>query len=112
MKLDMPATEKQPPGKIKGEDVDGVFIEIYIEYYDVAGIGDKITFYTAMKTIICDVIPEGQEPFSEYRPDENVEAFLSPLSIVTRMTTDVYNALYLGKALVELKRQVKDMYEE
>ena len=40
MKLDMPAVDKQPPGKIKGEDVDGIFIEIYIEYYDIAGIGD------------------------------------------------------------------------
>ena len=70
--------------------------------------GQSITNFSLTK----QVIPEGQEPFSEYRPDENVEAFLSPLSIVTRMTTDVYNALYLGKALVELKNQVRDMYEE
>lgn len=110
--IDLPPVNKQKPGKIKGEDVDGIFIEIYIEYLDIAGVGDKITFYTALKTIISDVIPKGQEPFSEYNEDENIEAIFSPLSINSRMTTDVFNALYLGKALIELKRQVKKLYEE
>lgn len=110
--MDLKAVDKQPPGKIKGEEVDGIFIEIYIEYHDKAGVGDKVTYFTALKTIISDVIPKGQEPFSEYRPDENIDAIFSPLSINSRMTTDVFNAMLLGKALIELKRQVKKIYEE
>ena len=92
----MKPINKQKPGKIKGEDVDGLLIEIYIEYMDKAGVGDKITFYTALKTIISDVIPKGQEPYSEYRQDEDIDAVFSPLSINSRMTTDVFNAMFLG----------------
>lgn len=64
-----------------------------------------------MKTIISDVFPEDQSPYSEYRPDEEIHAILSPLSIVSRMTVDVFLMLYSNKALIELKRQVKDMLD-
>ncbi|QXN70107.1 putative RNA polymerase beta subunit [Bacillus phage vB_BspM_Internexus] len=104
--------QKQSGEKIKGTEVDGLLIEIYIEYDDELGIGDKITYYTALKTIVSDVIPKDQEPFSENDPDENIEAIMSPLSIVSRMTVDIYNALYLNKALVHLKREIGKIYSE
>ena len=103
------AINKQTTSKIKGVEVDGIMIEIYIEYEDDLSIGDKITFYTALKSIISDVIPKGEEPFSESREDEKIEAVISPLSIVSRMTTDVYNALYLSKVIIELKEAVRRM---
>ena len=98
--------------KIKGKDVDGLLIEIYVEYEDQLSVGDKISFYTSLKTIICDVISNGEEPYSEYNKKENIEAIISPLSIVSRLTTDIYYSLYANKALIELKRQVKDIFEE
>jgi len=109
--IDLPSTEKQAEGKIKGQEVDGILIEIYTEYVDKLGIGDKITFFTALKTIVADIIPEGEEPKSEYKPDEPIEAVISPLSIISRMTEDIYLALYLNKGLIELKNQVRDIYE-
>jgi RNA polymerase Rpb2, domain 6 len=101
---------KQKGFKIKGTEVDGLLIEIYVEYDDELGVGDKVTYYTALKTIISDVIKKGEEPFSENDPDEEIEAIMSPLSIVSRMTVDIYSALYLNKALVHLKKQIGDIY--
>lgn len=108
--MNLPATSKQEEGKIKGVDVDGVMIEFYIEYEDKLGVGDKITFYGSCKTIISDIMQEGEEPFSEYRPDENIDAVISPLSIISRMTIDIYVSLYLNKLMIELKRQCKDIF--
>lgn len=109
--LNAPIIEKQTENKIKGEDViDGVLFEFFIEYYDELGIGDKIIYGTALKTIVSKVLEKGEEPYSEYRPDEKLEAVLSPLSINSRMTLDVFIDGYTSKALIELKRQIKDIY--
>jgi len=108
--LNSPIIEQQTENKIKGEDViDGVMFEFFIEYYDELGIGDKIIYGTALKTIVSKVIEKGEEPYSDYRPDEAVEAVLSPLSINSRMTLDVFIDGYVSKGLIELKRQIKEM---
>lgn len=110
--LNSPIIERQTETKIKGEDViDGVMFEFFIEYYQELGIGDKIIYGTALKTIISKVLEKGEEPYSEYREDENIEAVMSPLSINSRMTLDVFVDGYTAKALIELKRQIKDIYQ-
>jgi DNA-directed RNA polymerase beta subunit len=106
-----PPNTKSSITKFKNEEIDGIYIEFYIRYEDKLSIGDKITFSTALKTIVSTVTPKGEEPYSEYRKDENINAVLSPLSVVSRMTTDFFNILYLNKVLIELKRHVKDIYE-
>ena len=63
-----------------------------------------------MKTTVSSVLKPGEEPFSEFDDKEFVEALLSPLSIVSRMTMDVYNMLYLNKAIIYLKRRIRDIY--
>lgn len=105
-------TEKQNSKKIKGIDLDGLLIEIYIEYNDELSVGDKISYYTATKSVISDVIKSGQEPFSDFQKDENIDAVMSPLSIISRMSVDIYNALYLNKALIYLKRNIKNIYNK
>jgi len=65
----------------------------------------------SLKGIVCEVTPRGQEPFSEYRPDEEVSAFLSPISILARMTGSVMVNMALNKLLIELKHQCKEIYE-
>lgn len=98
-------------GKIKGIDVgEGVLIEFYIKYKDRMGIGDKFIFLTALKSIICEVIPEGLEPYSEFRPDEEISAFLSPISVLARMTGSIMYNMFSNKLMIELKRKVKDIY--
>ncbi len=99
-------------GKIKGVEIgEGILIEFYINYEDRMGVGDKLTFFTALKGIVCEVTPEGLEPFSEHRPDEEVSAFLSPISILSRMTGSVMVNMSLNKVLIELKHKMKEIAE-
>lgn len=107
--VDVAAVEKINSEKIKGEKVDGVLIEIFTEYEDDLSIGDKVSFYGACKTVIADVTPPEESPYSERNPQEEIEAIFSPLSIVSRMTVDIYMALFTNKALIELKRKVKEL---
>jgi hypothetical protein len=94
-------------GKVKGETVgDGILIEIYIKHKDIIKKGDKVANFTALKGVISHVIEEGQEPWSEFRPEEEVSAFISPLSILARKTPSVYTTLFGNKVLIELKRKV------
>lgn len=99
-------------GKVKGEDVgDGILIEIYIKHKDIIKKGDKTTNFCALKGVVSHVIEEGQEPWSEFRPEEEVSAFISPLSILARKTPSIYTNLFGNKVLIELKRKViKDYF--
>lgn len=101
-------------GKVKNEYVgNGVLIEFYIRHKDIIKKGDKTTNYCALKGVVSNVIPEGQEPWSEFRPDEEVSAFISPLSILARKTPSIYISLFGNKVLIELKRRViKDYFEK
>lgn len=111
--INCPIIEKQNDTKIKGVEIGekGILFEFYIEYEDSLGIGDKITYNTALKTIISNIIPKDEEPYSELHPDEKIDAVLSPLSIVSRMTVDVFMDGFINKALIELKRECKEIFE-
>lgn len=89
---------------IKGIDV---LIEIYIEHDDVMGVGDKIALYSANKQIVSEVIPKGWEPYSEFRPEEEISAFSSPGTIARRMTPGSLSVSACMKCLIELKRKIK-----
>ena len=102
-------TNKIEYNQINGEDIDGIIIKFYISHTDYFKCGDKVAFETALKTICSKVIPNNEAPNSEYRPDEHIDAIFSPLSVISRMTTDVYYKLYTNKILVELKKQCKEI---
>jgi len=106
-----PRTEQIKDEKIKGIDFEGIVIEFYVKHRDRLKTGDKVTYGTAVKTIVSDVLPKGEEPFSERYPDENILAIYSPMSIVSRMTTDTYNMLYTNKLIIEMKRKMKEIWE-
>lgn len=89
----------------KGVDV---LIEIYIEHDDVTGVGDKVALYSANKQIISEVIPKGYEPYSEFRPDEEISVITSPGTIARRMTPATIQVGAATKVLIELKRKIKD----
>lgn len=98
-------------GKVKGHEVgDGVLIEFYIKYKDTLGVGDKITYFTALKSIIGEVIEEGLEPYSEYRPDEEISSIIAPSAIMARMTPSILLTMFGNKVLVELKRHLYEIY--
>ena len=69
------------------------------------------TYFTALKSIVGEVIDEGYEPWSEFRPDEEISCFLAPSAILARMTPSVIITMLGNKVLVELKRALKEIYE-
>lgn len=44
--------------------------------------------------------------------DFQVDYIMSPLSIVSRMTSDAFLSLWTNSVLVDLKKQVVDIYKE
>jgi len=106
-----PRVDQIKDEKIKGIDFEGIIIEFYVKHRDRLKTGDKVVYGTAVKTIVSDVLPKGEEPFSERYPDENILAIYSPMSIVSRMTTDSYSMLYTNKLIIEMKRKMKEIWE-
>lgn len=95
-------------GKLKGVE-DGVLIEIFVSYKDDFSVGDKLIFLGAQKGVAKEVIPEGEEPTSSYRPEEPIDAIASMVSFDKRMCCAPLQYTLAGKGLVELDRQVKDI---
>lgn len=98
-------------GKIKGVTVgEGVLIEFYIKYNDKFKVGDKLTFFCALKSVTCNTVPKGLEAFTELNPDEEISAFMAPSSVLKRMTGSVIDNMFCNKVLIELKRSCKKIY--
>ena len=68
-------------GKEEFVDGGGVIIRIWVEYEDVMGLGDKLTYSTALKGVVSKVLKESEAPVSTYRPEDVVEAILTPTGI-------------------------------
>lgn len=92
---------------IKGSKGIDVLVEIFIEHDDVMGVGDKLALYSANKQIVSEVIPKGFEPYSEFRPDEEISVMTSPGTIARRMTPAVIPISAAMKIQIELKRKIK-----
>lgn len=100
-------------GKIKGEECeDSVLICFYIKYKDVMSVGDKVTFYGPLKGTIGAVIEKGFEPYSEFRPDEEISSMVSANSVLQRMVPSIVLTGLGNKVIVELKRAIADIYNE
>lgn len=103
-----------PTEPIRGQSIKGqhcdVMIEIYIEHGDEVSIGDKCVVYAASKQVISEVIPEGQEPFTESDPEHEISMFVAPNSILKRMIPSVIITSSANKILVELKRRMAKIW--
>lgn len=96
---------------IKGITAD-VIVEIYIEHEDDVSVGDKAVVYGASKQIISEVVPEGLEPYSEFRPDEEISMIVSSGSVMKRMIPSITVLAGANKVLLEAKRKMKEMWEQ
>ena len=61
---------------------------------------------------MSEVIPEGYEPYSEFRPDEEVSSIIGPSAILKRQVPSIILALLGNKVIVELKRKLEEIYNE
>lgn len=105
----------RPTGPLKGQSIKGitvdVLIEIFIEHEDFQSVGDKLVAFSASKQVIGEMIPEGQEPYSELHPDEEISVFVSARSILKRMIPSIALSAAGNKILFETKRAVKRIWE-
>lgn len=98
-------------GIVKGSKIeDGLRIDFYIEHVDEVGVGDKGVLFTANKVVFDEGIPEGFEPYSSYRPDEEVSILMGESAILKRMVPSVVLSLLGNKVIVELKNKLKEIY--
>lgn len=95
-------------GKLKNTP-NGVLIEFYVKFNDKFKIGDKDVLDAALKNVIKDIIPKGEEPYSEFRPNEEVSTLAALNSIEGRMVGSISSNGCLNKILIELDRSVKDI---
>ena len=104
----VPSTEKLlPEGKFKNLE-KGVMFCFYIKCEDKMGVGDKLTYNTAIKGVVKDIMPKGKEPYTDFRPDEPIDALLTSASVNARMTASIISSGSLNKVLMELSRQCKE----
>jgi len=108
----IPRTEKYKTSKIITKEIDGLLIKIFIKHDDPFTVGDKVAFHSAIKSINSKIISNDKKPYSEFRKDEPIDAMYSQLSVISRMTTDIFNLMYTQKILIELKRKAKKMWEK
>ena len=105
---ELPATYKlEATGKLKKAD-DAIYVEYYVVHPDKVAVGDKITYFSANKATEKSIIPEGKEPYTDFRPQEPVNALLSISSINHRMVTSIMLNGAMNKLLIELDRTIKD----
>lgn len=109
------STKKIEPNKfsvLKGQKIEeGVLFEFYIKHSEPLEIGSKIANFTALKNTIGEIIPKGYEPYSEFRPDEEVSTIIASNSILKRMTPSVILTSLGNKNIIELKRKLKEIYD-
>ena len=107
----LPAHYVLPPnGKLKKAQ-GAIIIEFYVEYLDTVGVGDKIVYNSANKAVEKGIFPKGKEPYTEFRPNENIDAFVSVTSISKRLVSSTLIYGSLQKLMIELDRSVKDIME-
>lgn len=99
----LPAT-----GRLK-KAADSVSIRFYIKTHEKFAVGCKMVYGTALKGVNKGIIPEGEEPYSEYRKDEKIHTMLACGSVHKRMVGSAVHTAGINKVMVELSRKVKEM---
>ena len=107
----IPPVTQITENKVGNVEFDGVLIQFYVTYEDDLAMGDKIAFTTALKGVVSKLLSKEEAPTSEYRPEDKIEAIMTPTGIISRMTADIYPIMYSNKVLVELGKQIKEIYE-
>ena len=103
-----PDYKMQPTGIMKNIQ-DGIKIVFYIKYNDKMSVGDKCVAQSANKGVVKNIFPQGQAPYSEYRPEEEIHALFAARSFNARMVTSVWTSGAINKCMIELDRQVKEI---
>ena len=95
---------------IKYSLISHISEEVFIKLHNVANYVN-IMYFTALKSIVGEVIQTGYEPYSEFRPYEEVSSLIGPSAILKRQVPSIILTVLGNKVIVELKRKLKEIYE-
>jgi DNA-directed RNA polymerase beta subunit len=96
--------------KLFGQEFDGVLLQFFVSHVDECTVGDKISAQVALKGVISQVLGDDQRPYTEGDKEDPIDLIVSPMSVVSRMTVDLFFNLYANKVLVELKKKCKKIW--
>ena len=97
-------------GNIRGNKVeDSVLIQFYIKHGEPLEVGSKIANFSALKNTVGEICPKGYEPYSEFRPDEEIGTCIASNSILNRMVPSIFLLTLGNKCIIELKRSLKEL---
>ena len=84
-------------------------LEIYVTYHDEVSDGDKFAHMSANKATNGYMIPRGLEPYTAFRPYEEIDIPLAPSAILQRGTPSILTVMMGYKVLIELKRKCYEL---
>lgn len=93
--------------KIKGERINGIYVEVNAMYTRPIQVGDKIGNRHGNKGVISKIVPHNQMPRME--DGRHVDICINPLGIISRMNIGQLFELELAMSLNDLKVNVKKM---
>lgn len=82
----------------------GVVFEYFIAHKKSSGVGDKLSFFSSLKSIIAQVIPKGLEPYTE--SGDRIDAMIGTIASNARMVTSMDIVGSLGKILDDYGRRI------
>jgi len=96
-------------GKMKGAE-NSVRIEIYSRYSDAISPGDKLSCLNANKVVLMSVYPDKDAPYTDFRPNEEIDICSSASSTDGRIITSIFKVGAMNKVLIELQRKCAEIY--
>jgi len=82
-----------------------------MEYHDKLSVGDKISNLNANKNIIKSLYSNEDAPYTDFRPNEPIDAISSCSAIDGRMICSPILVGGLNKLMIELWRKCCDILE-
>ena len=94
--------------KIKGEEVNGIYVEMNAIYLRNIEVGDKIGNRHGNKGVISKILPHDEMPKME--DGRNVDICINPLGIISRMNVGQVFEANLAMSLNDLKNKLLEMF--
>ena len=96
--------------KIKGEQINGILVEMNAIFFRPIKIGDKIANRHGNKGVIAKIVDHDQMP--QLEDGSHVDICINPLGIISRMNIGQLYELHLGLSIKDLKINLSNMLEE
>lgn len=96
--------------KIKGEEINGIYVEMNAIYLRNIEVGDKIGNRHGNKGVISKILPHNEMPKLE--DGRNVDICINPMGIISRMNVGQVFEANLAMSINDLRNNLLNMFNE